>query len=258
MLAWNRWFRPKCPAAGGLVTTLQMQPVGKRRLSTQVAERLRDYIVERRLQAGDRLPSERDLAAALAVSRHVVREAIRMLEEQGLVAVGQGKDTVVRHPPPPLEFPESLPRGAASLEIAMDARSVFEAGLADCLVERATEADIDRLDAIVAEMRRRVQLGHPGSEDDLAFHAQLHRCTYNPDLIQIGRLLVIADIRARLMRMSVTSLLGAPEEIYPEHHAAIVTLLRARDADGLRRLLRGHAYYPQDAPTGRPADASDA
>lgn len=227
--------------------TLQLQPVGKRRLSTQVAQSLRDYIVERHLQAGDRLPSERDLAEALAVSRHVVREAIRILEEQGLVAVGQGKDTLVQRPPPLFEFPGALPRRPDADDITMEARAIFEAGLAECLVERATEDDLQRLDAIVAEIRRRVQLGHPGNEDDLAFHAQLHRCTYNPDLIQIGRLVVLADIRNRLMRTPVNALLEAPEEVNPEEHASIVAQLRARDAAGLRRLLRVHPY-PMNAP----------
>ncbi len=229
--------------------TLKLQPVGKRRLSTQVAQSLRDHIVERRLQAGDRLPSERNLAEALVVSRHVVREAIRILEEQGLVAVGQGKDTIVRRPPPVFELPGALPGrpdadDITADDITMEARAIFEAGLAECLVERATEDDLQRLDAIVAEIRRRVQLGHPGNEDDLAFHAQLHRCTYNPDLIQIGCLVVLSDIRNRLMRTPVTSLLEAPEEVNPEEHAAIVARLRARDAAGLRRLLRVHPYPP--------------
>lgn len=219
-----------------------LRPIGKRRLATQVAQSLRRYVVEQALRPGDRLPSERDLAAAFAVSRHVVREAIRLLEEEGLVAVEQGKDTVLRRYPPEaalVALPESGPDAAQD---ALDARAVFEAGLAEPIIERATEADLQALEAIVAEMGRRVALGHPGNEDDFSFHEQLHRCTHNPILIQIGRAVVFSQMRRQLMLTPIRPLLEAPEEVHPEAHAAIVAAIRARDVAGLRQLLRGHPF----------------
>lgn len=202
-------------------------------------------MIERDLQPGDRLPSERDLAAAFAVSRHVVREAIRSLEDEGLVAVEHGKDTLVQRCPPVSDLVDIPDQGLDTDRNAMDARAVFEAGLAECIVERATETDLQRLEAIVAEMRRRVASRHPGNEDDLAFHAQLHCSTYNPILIQIGRVVVLTHMRRRLMQFPIGPLLEAPEEVYPEAHAAIVAVIRARDAARLRHLLRTHPYPVQ-------------
>ncbi len=223
-----------------------LHPIGKRRLATQVAESLRRYLAERELQPGDRLPSERDLAAVFAVSRHVVREALRALQEDGLVVVEQGKGTLVRRHLPLSDLGEVPEAGPNPDRHVRDARAIFEAGLAECIVERATEADLARLEAIVAEMRRRVALGHPGNEDDLAFHAQLHRCTYNPILIQLGRVLVLAPMRRQLMELPIGPLLDAPEEVYPEAHAAIVALVRAGDAARLRHVLRAHPGPPQE------------
>lgn len=223
----------------------ELYPVGKQqRLSSQVALSLRSYIRERNLQAGDKLPGERDLASALAVSRHVVREAKRILEQQGLVSVDQGKETVILQRPDGLghELPLTVPFSVDQETSALEARAIFEAGLADCLVDRATEADLDELQAVVVEMRRRVLLGHPGNEDDLAFHARLHACTRNATLVQMGRLIVLTNMRRRLLHVPVTSLLEAPEEVYPDEHAEIVELIRSRDTAGLRRLLRMHPY----------------
>ena len=118
-----------------------LHPIGKRRLATQVAESLRRYMAERELQPGDRLPSERDLAAVFAVSRHVVREALRTLQEDGLVAVEQGKDTLVRRRLPLSDLGELPEAGTNPDRHVRDARAVFESGLAECIVERASEAD---------------------------------------------------------------------------------------------------------------------
>jgi GntR family transcriptional regulator, transcriptional repressor for pyruvate dehydrogenase complex len=224
------------------VAITQLKPIGKPRLAVQVAQSLRTYILESHLETGDRLPSERDLASALAVSRHVVREAIRILEEEGLVMVGHGKDTVVQRLPIASALVESLPLHSDFDESTIEARAIFEAGLAECLVERVTAEDLERLDAIVFEMRRRVQLGHPGNEDDLVFHSELHRCTYNSALINIGRAVVLANIRNQLIRLPVVSLLERPEEVYPEDHAEIVSSIRARDVEALRHSLRIHPY----------------
>lgn len=225
-----------------------LRPIGKRRLATQVAQSLRRYIVEQALRPGDRLPSERDLAAALAVSRHVVREALRLLAEEGVVAVEQGKDTLIRRDPAAvaaLELPEPGPEIAQE---ALEARAIFEAGLAECIIERATGDDILRLEAIVAEMGRRVALGHPGNEDDFAFHEHLHACTHNPILAQIGRAVVLTQMRRQLMRTPIRPLLDSPEAVHPEAHAAIVAAIRARDAASLRHLLRTHPYAALPAP----------
>jgi GntR family transcriptional repressor for pyruvate dehydrogenase complex len=208
-------------------------------------------MIERALQPGDHLPSERDLTAAFAVSRQVVREAIRSLEDEGLVAVEHGKDTLVQRCPPVSDMVDIPEHGPDTDQFAMDARAVFEAGLAECVVERATEADLQRLEATVAEMQRRVALGHPGNEDDLAFHEQLHYCTHNPILIQVGRVVVLTHMRRRLMQVPIGPLLDAPEEVYPGAHAAIVAMIRARDAGQLRHLLQAHPDPAQ--PPGQPS-----
>src|ERR1044071_2089500 len=64
--------------------------------SSQVHARLRADILTGRYQAGDPLPSERNLSEELQTSRHVVREALKRLQQAGLVAISQGGATRVR------------------------------------------------------------------------------------------------------------------------------------------------------------------
>lgn len=65
-------------------------PGTRRRIHEVVLEHIEDQIARGELKAGDRLPAERDMAAALGVSRPAVREAIRVLEAMGTVVQGTG------------------------------------------------------------------------------------------------------------------------------------------------------------------------
>ncbi|GAA5030876.1 FadR/GntR family transcriptional regulator [Microbacterium fluvii] len=66
------------------------EPVQRVRTYEQVMQQIEDRILDGRLKAGDRLPSERDLAASLGVSRPSLREALRVLEALGIVDIRPG------------------------------------------------------------------------------------------------------------------------------------------------------------------------
>ncbi len=62
-----------------------LQPIVSPNLNDLISERLKDYIIQNRLQPGDKLPTEDSLAQRLGVSRTAVREALRSLEALGLI-----------------------------------------------------------------------------------------------------------------------------------------------------------------------------
>lgn len=76
-------------------TVLPFQPPRRRRLHQDVADQLRDAILDGRFAAGDKLPPERELAEEFQVNRTSVREAIKVLEGLGLVSVRQGDGATV-------------------------------------------------------------------------------------------------------------------------------------------------------------------
>jgi DNA-binding FadR family transcriptional regulator len=88
MIAQKTAPQPKSPPARGNATTLG--PVPSRRVFEQICDQIRSRMVSGGLRPGDKLPSERDLAANLGVSRSAVREALRSLEIAGVVRLHKG------------------------------------------------------------------------------------------------------------------------------------------------------------------------
>jgi GntR family transcriptional regulator, transcriptional repressor for pyruvate dehydrogenase complex len=219
--------------------------VRKPRLAMHVAASLCTSMIERNLKPTDRLPAERELAAAFAVSRNVVREALRQLEARGLVTIDHGRGTVVLARPTPQDlasFVEQVSESPApSEEVSLEARSVFEAGLADLIVRHANDADLSRLDEIVANLRKAIASGQPAGADDVAFHDQLLRCSNNSLLIRTGQRLVLGHLQASLLSAFDRNL-ATPEAVDLAEHEEIVAAIRRCDVDRLRLLLRYHGY----------------
>src|SRR5690349_24616687 len=96
---------------------MTFDPAPRQSVSDHVFGRLRDAVVRGRYTPGDALPSERELAATFEVNRHAVREALRRLQQLGLVKVSQGGATRV------LDW-----RVHAGLDLAMSSGDVLPVG----------------------------------------------------------------------------------------------------------------------------------
>ncbi len=75
---------------------MKIQEVKKLSISSQIAMQLRGMILNGQIQPGTKLPSERELAASFGTNRNTLREAIRVLEEEGLIDVRQGGGMMVQ------------------------------------------------------------------------------------------------------------------------------------------------------------------
>src|SRR5512134_1638142 len=130
----------------------------RRRHSDRIAADLREDIVRGRYQPGERLPPERELASRLAVNRGSVREAVKQLEQLGLVEIRRGDGALVR----PLheasiEVVRDLLRAGDGLERRvleeiLDVHEMLLAGVAALTVERLSDGAIARARALVAEL----------------------------------------------------------------------------------------------------------
>src|SRR3954453_22346754 len=78
------------------------QPVERRKVYEQIAEQLLGQISSRRLKPGDPLPPERELTESFGVGRSSIREALRMLESQGVITAASGGALVVASAANPL------------------------------------------------------------------------------------------------------------------------------------------------------------
>lgn len=157
----------------------------------QIAERLAADIRSGLLAPGERLPSERELARSLDVSRASVREAIGALQVQGVVETRPGAGTFVVAAPPANEIPHD-----ASPSAVLEARAQLEPAVARLAAQRA-QAD-QAVENLLEAMEAITDPGEPGaratwSASDRLFHRQLAAMTGNPVL------LAFADHVATLM-----------------------------------------------------------
>ena len=175
-----------------------------RRIRTQrafeeIAEQIRGELVSRRLRAGDRLPAERALAEQFGVSRNTLREALRSLENSGLLRLQKGAtggafvrestgDAIITG------LRDMFHLGAIQPEHLTEARVMIESIAVRVACERATPEDIDALNANIAlaEGNARENSGDFYGQADvhLEFHRILARATKNPVMVIVMEALV--------------------------------------------------------------------
>lgn len=86
--------------SGGSVLTEHIDPSSDRAVYRQIADHLRAAMTRRRLREGDQLPSEAQLMSHYGVARMTVRNALRVLQEEGLITAEHGRGVYVRARPP--------------------------------------------------------------------------------------------------------------------------------------------------------------
>ncbi|ABC93678.1 probable transcriptional regulator protein, GntR family (plasmid) [Rhizobium etli CFN 42] len=150
----------------------------------QVTDALADYVEDARLQAGDRLPPERELMAALAVGRSTIREAIRHFQALGVIETRKGSGTYLLKPVSratihmPLSFDAAHLRDALLQTLEVRRGIECEAGMV--AARRRTAKDLVVIEEKLNEMERvHLEKGTSGPED-LAFHLAVYDATHNP------------------------------------------------------------------------------
>lgn len=164
------------------------QPISRRQVSGEVARQIQHLIASRRLKEGDKLPAERELAAALDVGRGAVREGVKLLAGLGIVEVRQGSGTFVRESQRVVLLDPSLVGSSEGLVLLKQATAVRR--LIDCAAVEAaaTAATPDELGEIRAYLERaeqeplRTKLAH---SIDLTFEAMIGRAAGNPYLAAV-------------------------------------------------------------------------
>ncbi len=228
------------PVDGGKGELLSRVSIG--RISEMIVDQIRLLIRQGQLQAGDRLPSERELCERFGVSRVTVREALRVLEASGLVEIRVGaRGGAFVSVPSSRRVGEGISDliTLASLEAVevTEARMVFELGIVPLVCERATEQDIAELYEICDRSDAALQ----GDEYPLTLSAEWHtryaQATHNRAVLMLveslhGPLLMSLE-KARHV-VPVHGRLGV------EEHRALVDAIAARDADRATELMRTH------------------
>lgn len=161
--------------------------VQRSRLSEVIANEIEETILTGVFTIGSRLPSEQELADQFEVSRNVVREGLKILQERGLIETVTGSGAFVAQPNGSATS-SALGRylrliGAfSSIRGLYEARRILESWNARLAAERAQTSDLEMLAACLERMRRHSGAVAQWVEADLEFHLTLARATGNPFL----------------------------------------------------------------------------
>jgi GntR family transcriptional repressor for pyruvate dehydrogenase complex len=223
-------------------STEALRAPDRRRLYEQLAARLLDYIEVTGLGIGDRLPSERDLAQALQVSRASVRQATVALEVRGTLEVRHGDGIYLRSLPNDSGRLMELTAQRHRLPAILEAREALETQLAGLAAARRTEADIAAMDQAIDVMAADIDAGGLGEEGARLFHEAVTHAAYSP---------LLADFMAGLagpISETLRNSLGEPGR--PPRslraHRQILAAIRREDVPGARQAMRRHLKMVAD------------
>jgi GntR family transcriptional repressor for pyruvate dehydrogenase complex len=213
-----------------------LRPVARPRLYEQVVERIRQYATEAGLGAGDRLPAERDLAERLGVSRASVKQAVVVLEVQGLVDVRHGGGMYLRTGNLDVEPVTELVERRRRLPDVLEAREALETKLAELAAERSTPAERDKIEDALDHMAFEIKDGEFGVEGDRRFHAAVTEAAHSPLLAEFMR--SIAD-QIRESRHESLRQPGRPERSLAQHRK-IADAIKNGDGKAAAAAMRRH------------------
>jgi DNA-binding FadR family transcriptional regulator len=220
--------------------TLNLHAVRPRRLSDDIVRQVEDLILNEELRVGDALPPERELAAQLEVSRNILREAISMLVQKGLLEVRPGSGTFVARPS--AEFlRDSLDFFVrfhdTGLHDLIEARYALEVQIADLAAQRASEEALQFIDDCLRELELTVGDPERYIEADVCFHSALAQAAQN-GILQ----LLLTSIRGAL-RQNIRVLLGhhpTAVEDAMRSHRLIARAVREHSAERARAAMQEH------------------
>jgi GntR family transcriptional regulator, transcriptional repressor for pyruvate dehydrogenase complex len=250
-LGFARWRKRspgtslRCPIGLTTLPIVPLQSIEPRRLYRQIAEQLRVLIRAGEFPVGSRMPTERDLAAQLGVSRPSVREALIALEVQGLVEVrmGSGIYVTAREAAPSARDVESA---LGPFEI-IRARQLVEGELA------AVAASCDgaggvalALEEAVREMEADIAQGRMPIRGDRLFHARIAEASDNSALVRVVTELFDERSNPLFERLGSHfegehSWLAAVNE-----HRSVIRAIAARDPDRAREAMHEHLERSHD------------
>jgi DNA-binding FadR family transcriptional regulator len=213
------------------------------RLREQIADLFQSLIAANQLQSGTQLPSERELARLLGVSRHTVREAMGVLIERGITVMKAGSGTYVTDLQPST-ITESIGRyfalGSCTYRDWVELREILEPEEAAMAARSATAEELSRLKDLVDRLE---QPFDPNDVDahsavDSEFHEMIAIAAHNG---------LVAAIVAALQKVTKSLIQAQTEALWlpggSASHRPVYEAIAAHDPERARMAMRVHLGF---------------
>lgn len=216
-----------------------MMDQGRNTLSEQLAQRLENMIMNDQSQMQDKLPSEQTLALGFGVSRPVVREALAILRDRGLVLQKQGGGCYITAPKVD-QVSQCISRLMRMRQMddrdILEARVCLEIAISRLAAENITEEQIAELQDVVREMSKTCG----DAERHAALDSQFHQCIAEASGNQM--LAIFLASLSEPMTALIIKMLQLPHVAQDGvvYHTRIIECLRSHDADAAEEIMRQH------------------
>jgi GntR family transcriptional regulator, transcriptional repressor for pyruvate dehydrogenase complex len=230
---------------GVAIASLQAaaEPLVAERLSDRLAARLIGQIESGRLQPGERLPSEAQLAATHGVSRSVVREAVHQVKSRGLVRSRQGSGVYVSQASARLSLvfgPQVLESIDAVVQV-IELRRVMEGEMAALAAARATRTQIGAIRRALQAIDASTDRGGLAVTEDFAFHRAIGEATGNPQFVRLLGFIEQYLLDAmRVVKGYEAQRTQWIQNVRDEHHAIYSAIVAGDPAAARRAAVRHH------------------
>jgi GntR family transcriptional repressor for pyruvate dehydrogenase complex len=212
--------------------------IRKGKVYEEVAKQI-ERLILKKLKPGDKLPSERELAEMLQVSRSSIRDAIRGLELVGMVEPRQGAGTIFRELATESitnPFADALERRQKSVGELLDFRKMLEPPLAGRAAMNASPEEISEMEEILQRQQDKQEQGEVTIAEDAEFHYSVALASGNGVVLKVIDILMelLRDTRERSLQVkgrSQKSLAG---------HRRILAAIKRRDAEAAKAAMRRH------------------
>jgi len=212
--------------------------VRRNKVYEDVAKQIERQILKK-LKPGDKLPSERELAEMLQVSRSSIRDAIRGLELMGLVEPRQGAGTIVRglsaesllNP-----FANALKHRQELVSELLDFRKMLEPPLAARAATHASPEEISEMEEILQRQEERLSDGEAAIAEDAEFHYNIALASGNSVVLKLIDMVMdlLRDTRERSLQLE-----GRPQKSLAGHRR-ILAAIKRHDAEAAKAAMRRH------------------
>lgn len=217
-----------------------MYQVKKTRLSDQIIDAIKKFILEENFKVGDKFYSENQLTQKLNVSRSSVREAVRMLEVKGLVTVKQGKGIYITdvHGDSYEAFREWMRNNESALCEHFEVRLMIDPKAAGCSAEKAEEAEIKEMENILERFISYSKIKNMTNliKADEEFHKVLAKSTKNRTLYMLMKTMTESLSEGWITSLNIP---GRIEKTIIEHRN-IIEAIKSRNVENAENAMRTH------------------
>jgi GntR family transcriptional repressor for pyruvate dehydrogenase complex len=225
-----------------------LKPIKQQKVSDQVFEQLKELIFRGKLNPGEKLLPEREMALSMGVSRTSVRNALSRLVTMGLVEHQQGKGTFVSIPDPEESNPFAIAMNNQKPSIfdLLEVRMGLECVAAALAAQRADASDIRALKQSIASMKTKVEAGRLGTQADTSFHMAIAYATKNPLHIQVMK--NFYDYLIHGITEGLKSLYETPTNIQRilNQHEHIMKAIINRDPEYAYKAMQQHIDFVKE------------